>query len=86
MIDYAAILRRRYADAEWALSGDDYDGLEWLADSPKPTRAKLDSLWESVQREIADEQTAREAARETAMNKLRALGLTDAEIAALGIR
>ena len=80
MIDYAAILTRRYAGKEWTLNGDDYDGLTWLSDTPKPTKAKLDGLWAEVQQEIADEKTAKVAARQAILNKL---GLTADEAAAL---
>ena len=80
MIDYATILTRRYAGKEWTLNGDDYDGLTWLSDTAKPTKTKLDSLWAEVQQEIADEKTAKVAARQAILNKL---GLTADEAAAL---
>ena len=80
MIDYATILTRRYAGKEWTLNGDDYDGLTWLSDTTKPTKAKLDGLWAEVQQEIADEKTAKVAARQAILNKL---GLTADEAAAL---
>ena len=80
MIDYAAILTRRYAVKEWTLNGDDYDGLTWLSDTTKPTKAKLDSLWAEVQQEIADEANAKIAARQAVLDKL---GLTADEAAAL---
>ena len=80
MIDYAAILTRRYAGSEWILDGDNYTGLNWLSDTAKPTKAKLDSLWAEVQQEIANEQTAKVAARQAVLDKL---GLTADEAAAL---
>ena len=80
MIDYAKVLKRRYAGSEWILDGDDYAGLTWLSDTPKPTKAKLDSLWAEVQQQIANEQTAKVAARQAVLEKL---GLTADEAAAL---
>ena len=80
MIDYAKVLKRRYAGSEWTLDGDDYAGLTWLSDTPKPTKTKLDSLWAEVQQEIANEQTAKVAARQAVLDKL---GLTADEAAAL---
>ena len=80
MTDYAKVLKRRYAGSEWTLDGDDYAGLTWLSDTPKPTKAKLDSLWAEVQQQIADEQTAKVAARQAVLDKL---GLTADEAAAL---
>lgn len=44
MIDYAQILSINYVGKQWSLSGDSYDGLDWLDSSPKPTQAELDAL------------------------------------------
>jgi hypothetical protein len=46
--DYVKILGQKYAGQEWALSGDTYDGLIWLSETPKPTQAELDALWPEV--------------------------------------
>jgi len=80
MTDYAVILTRRYAGKEWTLDGDNYDGLTWLSDSAKPSKATLDGLWASVQTEIANETSAKQAARQAVLDKL---GLTADEAAAL---
>ena len=80
MTDYAIVLTRRYAGNEWTLNGDEYSGLIWLSDTPKPTKEKLDSLWAEVQQEIADEKTAKAAARQAILDKL---GLTADEAATL---
>lgn len=80
MTDYATVLTRRYVNDQWILDGDDYAGLTWLSDTPKPTKAKLDGLWAEVQQEIADEQAAKAAARQAVLDKL---GLTADEVAAL---
>jgi hypothetical protein len=45
MIDYAAILTLNYPGTQWTLEGDNYDGLIWLNNTPKPTQAELDALW-----------------------------------------
>ena len=80
MIDYAAILSRRYAGKEWTLDGDEYAGLRWISDTAKPSKATLDGLWESVQQEIADEATDKADARQAVLAKL---GLTADEVASL---
>jgi hypothetical protein len=80
MIDYAIILSRHYADKQWILNGDNYDGLVWLSDTAKPTKTKLDSLWAEIQQEISDEKTAKIALRQAVLDKL---GLTADEAAAL---
>ena len=48
MIDYSAILATNYAEQQWTLNGDTYDGLVWLSDTPKPTQAELDAQWAQV--------------------------------------
>jgi hypothetical protein len=85
MIDYTLILSRKYAGQEWILDGDDYSGLTWLSDTPKPTKATLDNLWTTVQAEIAAETQAKIDAKKTAEGKLAALGLTTDDLRALGL-
>jgi len=48
MTDYAAVLTANYAGTNWTLDGDDYSGLTWLSDTPKPTQAELDAQWPTV--------------------------------------
>ena len=63
MTDYPAVLSALYPDAQWTLSGDDYAGLTWLSDTPKPTKKKLDDAWPQVEydREYAQVKEARRA-------------------------
>ncbi len=77
------ILTINYLESQWVLNGSDYEGLQWLDDSPKPTKAELESQWENVQRTIVTREQAKLDARESAIAKLEALGLTKEEIAAL---
>lgn len=64
MTDYAAVLTVLYPGAQWSLNGDSYEGLSWLSDTPKPTKAELDAAWAQVKydREYAAVQQARQAA------------------------
>lgn len=78
-MDIAAILLRKF-DAEWTLNGDNYTGLTWLSDTPKPTKKALEALWPDVQAEIAAEAQAKVDARSSAVAKLQALGLTVEEV------
>jgi len=48
MIDYSLILSTNYVDQSWSLIGNEYDGLEWLDTTPKPTQAELDAQWAQV--------------------------------------
>jgi hypothetical protein len=68
-MDIANILTDKYPGALWTLNGDDYEGLEWLDDSPKPTKKALEALWPTVEydRQWRQVEAARAAAyRETA--------------------
>jgi len=83
MTDYAAVLERRHAGRQWSLDGDDYEGLVMLDGGDKPSKASLEAAWPSVQAEIAAKAEAKIAARASALAKLKVLGLTDAEVAAI---
>jgi hypothetical protein len=83
MIDYTLILTKKYAGSEWTLNGDAYEGLTWLSDTPKPTQAELDALWDSTLAQVASEKAQVEAAKDSALSKLTALGLTQDEIKSL---
>ena len=79
-MDIPTILSRKYSGAEWTLNGDDYTGLTWLSDTPKPTLKTLEGLWADVQAEIAAEAQAGVDAKASAISKLEALGLTVEEV------
>lgn len=56
MIDIPAVLTVIRPGAVWSLNGDEYDGLDWQDDSPKPTLAEIESAWPEVQTSRANEQ------------------------------
>ena len=64
MTDYAAVLSAIRPGAEWSLDGQEYAGLTWLDDSPKPSKKTLDDAWPQVQyqRAYAEVRAARHAA------------------------
>jgi len=76
-------LLNKYPGTEWVIVGNDYEGLDWLDSSPKPTKAELEAAWADLQETAAAETEAKIAARESALAKLAALGLTEEEIGAL---
>lgn len=82
MIDYPAILTREYPEVAFIQIGDEYDGIEFLT-TPHPSKAQLDAAWDEVRAAIAAEQDAKVTAKQSAVKKLKALGLTDAEITAI---
>ena len=86
MIDYIAVLETNYPGAQWTLSGNDYDTLVWHDDTRKPTQAELDAAWPAVQQAQQDAIAAEAAAKQSAIDKLAALGLSVDEIrAAFGL-
>jgi hypothetical protein len=79
-MDIAIILLKKYTGQEWVLDGNDYEGLTWLSDTPKPTKKQIEDLWVTVQEEIAAEAQAKIDAKASAISKLQALGLTVEEV------
>ena len=66
MTDYTAVLSANYSGAEWTLNNNDYNTLQWLSDTPKPTQAELDAAWPQInyQNQIAAVEAARRLAYE----------------------
>lgn len=53
-MDYTLILTTNFPGAQWAISGNDYDTLQWFSETPpKPTQEELDALWPSTQEQVA---------------------------------
>jgi hypothetical protein len=80
LIDYTLILTSKYAGKEWILDGDDYAGLTWLDESPKPSKATLDALWQTVLDEKESERLAKVEAKAALLERL---GITADEAALL---
>ena len=62
-IDYPSVLRNILPGAEWVISGNDYDTLEMVDDTPKPSQADLDAAWPQVQEVVAWNAVRRERDR-----------------------
>jgi len=41
MIDISTALGHLRPNEAWSLNGNDYDGLTWLSDTPKPTEKEI---------------------------------------------
>jgi hypothetical protein len=50
--NYEAVLNAIRPGTQWALEGNDYSGLIWLDESPKPTKKTLDDAWPQVQADL----------------------------------
>lgn len=75
-IDYTKILTEHYAGQEWTLDGDNYDGLTWLSDTSKPTKADLEKLWDATLAAVAAKEEAKVAAKAALLERL---GITEDE-------
>lgn len=80
MKDYTLILITFYPDTKWTLTGDDYAGLDWQDESPKPTKAELDAKWQDA---VNIREQKKIAKAEAKAKLLEQLGLTADEAAAL---
>lgn len=79
-IDYTKILSTKYAGAEWILDGDNYSGLTWLSDSPKPSQKTLDNLWPEVEAQLEADRENKAAQKQALLDRL---GITADEAALL---
>ena len=77
-MDIASILQNKFPGKIWTLDGEEYEGLTWLDDSPKPTKEELEAI-------NTESSIAQQTVRESALAKLAALGLTEEEIATLSV-
>lgn len=48
-VNYGLILATFYQGNPYSIDNFDYDTLQWLSSSPKPTKAELDALWQQTQ-------------------------------------
>jgi len=83
MTDYALVLSHRHGDKLWTLNGNSYDGLIWQDEGAPPTQESLDADYPLVVAEINEQDLALKAAKESALAKLEALGLTADEAQAI---
>lgn len=75
-IDYALVLKTKFAGQEWSLNGDDYEGLVWLSDTPKPSKKTLDDLYDVVIVEKQNEANEKLAKKQAILDRL---GLSEDE-------
>ena len=61
-MDYALILTKKYPESRWRMNGDNYENLEWLSDSEKPSKDELKSHWDEVQKEAKTERARKNRA------------------------
>ena len=79
-MDITKILIAKFKDSHWTLDGDDYSGLNWLSDTPKPSKKTLEDLWQIV---VSEAEAEAQAKIQKKNDLLARLGLTAEEAAML---
>jgi hypothetical protein len=74
------VLEIMYPTALYVLRGNEYEGLEWMDESPKPTKAQLESDAAQAEIVLAQQEQFKLAAKDSVIDKLEALGLTVNEV------
>ena len=69
---------------EWSMSGDDVAGITWHTPDVEPlTEAEVAKEMKRLEKALDAEQANKDAARVSAVAKLAALGLSEAEVLAI---
>lgn len=80
MIDLA--IKKINPDAEFTINADDIDQITWLNGTTPIAKEDIEAMIPTVEAEEAQKILDKETANESAVNKLKGLGLTDEEIEA----
>jgi len=71
-------------NTEWSMNGDDVEGIIWHTPNVEPlTTEEVQEEIIRLEQEAENAEAERIAAKESAMQKLAALGLTEAEVHAI---
>ena len=68
---------------EWTLDGDDYAGLTWLSDTPKPTEQEITDAYPLAVKALAAKEKTRVKAISDARAFALSLGFTQAMLAVM---
>ena len=80
MIDLA--IKKINPNAEFTINADDIDQITWLNGTTPIAKKDIEAMIPTVEAEEAQKILDKETANESAVNKLKGLGLTDEEIEA----
>ena len=69
----------------WIIYGDEFDGITWVDDRPRCTKAEFESGFAAYDAWKADQDAQAAANKAAAEAKLAALGLTTDDLKALGL-
>jgi len=84
MITTAQAVQSLRPGIEWSMSGDDVAGITWHTEGVEPlTQSEVDAEMVRLETEVVSAAEAAISARTSAMSKLAALGLSEAEVLAI---
>ena len=69
----------------WILVGEEYEGITWVDDRPRCTKAQFEAGFAQYDAWKADQDAQATADKASATTKLEALGLTADDLKALGL-
>jgi len=78
MTNIAFTLTHSHPGSEWVLQGNDYSGLTWLSDTPKPTEQEITDAYPLAVKAVASKEKARVKALSDARAFALSLGFTEA--------
>lgn len=84
MADSIDVLNMLLPNGGWVLVGDEYEGIDFVECEPI-TKAQFEAGFAQYDAWKAEQDAAKVAAKEAAEAKLEALGLTPADLKALGL-
>ena len=77
-------VRYIYPNAEFSMINDDVSMITWVGEEfPIPTQKKLNDAIKALEDKQAQDLSDKEAAKNSALTKLQALGLTESEAKAI---
>jgi hypothetical protein len=79
------VLEMLCPEGGWILVGDSYEGITWVDDRPRCTKAEFEAGFAKVEAWKAEQDSAQTQAKAAAEGKLAALGLTTDDLQALGL-
>lgn len=85
MATSANVLEMLCPQGGWILRGDDFDGITWVDDRPRCTKAEFQAGFAKYDAWKTQQDAKVEAKKNEALSKLAALGLSADDIKALGL-
>ena len=82
-MDIAKSIKSINPNANFIIKNEDINNIEWLNGTTPISKEEIEAMMPVVQQEIENKKAQEIANKQSALNKLKALGLTEAEIKAI---